>query len=106
MVHLRILDDFLCRNPQRDDVSAVHFAPHWRPEDHSVLSVEERDSLNAQLFHLVARREDAWGAALPRLMERACLVFCEFMAHVDDEGRRRALAQAHTAALRGLLADS
>ena len=106
LVHLRVVNDFLCKQPTKDDIAAVHYAPRWHREHHEVLSHEERDSLNAQLFHLAARREERWGAQLRRLVGRACLEFCEFMAHVDDEDMRQALAQAHLAAIRGLPATS
>ena len=101
LVHVRVLDEFLCSPPGRDDdVRAIHYAREWRPGDHAVLSVEQRRDVNAQLFHLVGRRVQSRRWNLDALTRRACLVFCSFVTQVDDEWREH-FDVAHAEARRG-----
>ena len=102
LVHVRVLDEFLCMTPTRDDVRAVHYSRLWRPGDHEVLGESARKDVNAQLFHLVGRRVELRRWNLPELMRRASVVFCRFVARVDDEWRPY-LSDASAEARRGAL---
>ena len=101
LVHIRLLNDFLCKKPERDDVGAYHFAISWQVDQHSVLDCEQRDKVNAQLFQLPIRRQISHQWGLPELMHQVCSVFCDFIAQADDKWKQ-ALEPAHHQAQLGL----
>lgn len=82
LVHLRLLDDFLGQDVPKpntrheDDVVARHFLPDWSPQ--RFLPDPTRDAINAQLQHLVSRREVGANWHFPSLLTALAHRFLQF----------------------------
>ena len=93
LVHLRLLDDFLGQDLPKpntrheDDVVARHFLPDWTPE--RFLPDATRDAINAQLQHLVSRREVGANWHFPSLLTALAHRFLEFANELADCDRDR-----------------
>jgi hypothetical protein len=79
LVHLRLLADFLHRDPRGDDVAAVHYLSSW--ESTSDPLGMDREAINGHVAHLAMRREvrPMWNP-----VEVAGAVFWEFTRFLDE----------------------
>lgn len=90
LLHSRVLTDFFCRPPTRDDLSALHYLPGWDPNSEDLAWLDGHvPEINKRVMHLTAYRErrESDGRDVTETIRRLNVVMIRFLEALPPDRR-------------------
>jgi hypothetical protein len=90
LLHCRVLTDFFCRLPTRDDLSALHYLPEWDRNSEDLAWLDGHvPEINKRVMHLTAYRDrqENDGRDVAETIRRLNLVMIRFLEGLPPDRR-------------------